>query len=74
MLFEKCFTVFFYRVFANETSQFLAPYEASVKSRSGSNSPPENLPNSSAMNIPDSHRHVVGVSASHVSSYVNSRY
>ncbi|KDR18287.1 AP2-associated protein kinase 1 [Zootermopsis nevadensis] len=31
----------FNKVFANETSQFLAPYEASVRSRSGSNSPPE---------------------------------
>ncbi|XP_049765683.1 uncharacterized protein LOC126095047 isoform X1 [Schistocerca cancellata] len=55
----------FNKVFANETSQFLAPYEASVKSRSGSNSPPENGANSRAANIPESHRHVVGVSASH---------
>ncbi|EEB19902.1 Actin-regulating kinase, putative [Pediculus humanus corporis] len=30
----------FNKVFANETSQFLAPYEASVKSRSSSGSPP----------------------------------
>ena len=62
---------FFFRVFANETSQFLAPYEASVKSRSGSDSPPENaIGNSSrAVNIPDSHRHLVGVSASHVSTW-----
>lgn len=58
-------------MFANETSQFLAPYEASVKSRSGSDSPPENaIGNSSrAANIPDSHRHLVGVSASHVSTW-----
>ncbi|XP_067008886.2 BMP-2-inducible protein kinase [Anabrus simplex] len=57
----------FNKVFANETSQFLAPYEASVKSRSGSNSPPDN-PDSAAskgVNIPESHRHLVGVSASH---------
>ena len=58
-------------MFANETSQFLAPYEASVKSRSGSDSPPENAIGSSsrAANIPDSHRHLVGVSASHVSTW-----
>jgi hypothetical protein len=58
----------FLRVFANETSQFLAPYEASVKSRSGSNSPPDSVISNScrAANIPDSHRHH-GVSASHVS-------
>lgn len=61
----------FFRVFATETSQFLAPYEASVKSRSGSDSPPENaIGNSSmAVNIPDTHRHIVGVSASHVSTW-----
>jgi hypothetical protein len=59
----------FLRVFANETSQFLAPYEASVKSRSGSNSPPDNVISNScrAADIPDSHRHH-GVSASHVST------
>ncbi|XP_021922191.1 uncharacterized protein LOC110831003 isoform X3 [Zootermopsis nevadensis] len=57
----------FNKVFANETSQFLAPYEASVRSRSGSNSPPESAVNntSRAANIPDTHRHLVGVSASH---------
>ncbi|KAJ4441644.1 hypothetical protein ANN_11502, partial [Periplaneta americana] len=57
----------FNKVFANETSQFLAPYEASVKSRSGSNSPPENAINNSsrAVDVPDNHRHLVGVSASH---------
>ncbi|PSN48436.1 hypothetical protein C0J52_08630 [Blattella germanica] len=57
----------FNKVFANETSQFLAPYEASVKSRSGSNSPPENdtSNNSRNVNFPDTHRHLVGVSASH---------
>ncbi|KAJ9597365.1 hypothetical protein L9F63_011754, partial [Diploptera punctata] len=43
-----------------QTSQFLAPYEASVKSRSGSNSPPENTinNNSRTVNFPDSHRHL----------------
>ncbi|CAG2061195.1 unnamed protein product, partial [Timema podura] len=58
----------FNKVFASETSQFLAPYEASVKSRSGSNSPPEVHGNNSASrstNIPDTHnRHLMGVSVS----------
>nr|CAD7573284.1 unnamed protein product [Timema californicum] len=58
----------FNKVFASETSQFLAPYEASVKSRSGSNSPPEGHGNNSASrstNIPDTHnRHLMGVSVS----------
>uniref|UniRef100_A0A1B6FIX0 Protein kinase domain-containing protein n=1 Tax=Cuerna arida TaxID=1464854 RepID=A0A1B6FIX0_9HEMI len=31
----------FNKVFANETSQFLAPYDSMVKSQSGSNTPPE---------------------------------
>ncbi|GLH05540.1 Putative glycogen synthase kinase-3 homolog [Gryllus bimaculatus] len=56
----------FNKVFANETSQFLAPYEASVKSRSGSNSPPDNSDAPSrTSNIPESSRQHVGVSASH---------
>ncbi|XP_071440568.1 uncharacterized protein Nak [Hetaerina americana] len=33
----------FNKVFASETCQFLAPYEASVKSRSGSSSPPASM-------------------------------
>ncbi|KAG8229576.1 hypothetical protein J437_LFUL009558 [Ladona fulva] len=81
----------FNKVFASETCQFLAPYEASVKSRSGSSSPPAsiggscgngsngNLLSSAALaqtskpgsgpvdsNTGDSsHRHLIGVSASH---------
>nr|CAD7428631.1 unnamed protein product [Timema monikensis] len=58
----------FNKVFASETSQFLAPYEASVKSHSGSNSPPEvhgNNSSSRSTNIPDTHnRHLMGVSVS----------
>lgn len=45
------------RVFANETSQFLAPYDASVKSRSGDATPPEVLADS---------RSAIGASVSHV--------
>jgi AP2-associated kinase len=59
------------RVFANETSQFLAPYEASVKSRSGSNSPPAPSSHEQVSDPPDPpQRHLVGVSASHVSVHV----
>ncbi|XP_063226761.1 serine/threonine-protein kinase sel-5 [Bacillus rossius redtenbacheri] len=59
-------TTAFNKVFANETSQFLAPYETSVKSRSGSSTPPDNLqPAPLATNIPEQPRHLVGVSASH---------
>ena len=71
--------VVFYRVFANETSQFLAPYEASVKARGSSSSPTEAGGNSQSslsagaappanadLNIPEQKSHV-GVSASHVS-------
>jgi hypothetical protein len=50
-------TVNTFRVFANETSQFLAPYEASVKSRSEDVSPPE---------VPADNKSVIGASASHV--------
>ncbi|XP_015590213.1 BMP-2-inducible protein kinase isoform X2 [Cephus cinctus] len=46
-----------HRVFANETSQFLAPYEASVKPRSGGTTPPE---------VPADIRPSIGASASHV--------
>ncbi|RZF41423.1 hypothetical protein LSTR_LSTR000137 [Laodelphax striatellus] len=53
----------FNKVFANETSQFLAPYEASVKSRSGSSSPPE-CSNDGAVSADQTDR-VLGVSTSH---------
>lgn len=46
-----------YRVFANETSQFLAPYEASVKPRTEDVSPPE---------VPTDIKPGIGASASHV--------
>lgn len=46
-----------FRVFANETSQFLAPYEASVKPRQENASPPE---------IPMDIKPGMGASASHV--------
>ncbi|XP_043273211.1 AP2-associated protein kinase 1 isoform X2 [Venturia canescens] len=46
----------FNKVFANETSQFLAPYDASVKSRLGDSSPPE---------VPVDIRPGIGASASH---------
>lgn len=46
-----------FRVFANETSQFLAPYEASVKPRTEDASPPE---------IPLEMKPGLGTSASHV--------
>ncbi|XP_031780099.1 AP2-associated protein kinase 1 isoform X2 [Nasonia vitripennis] len=45
-----------YRVFANETSQFLAPYEASVKPRTEDVSPPE---------VPTDIKLGIGASASH---------
>ncbi|XP_012286213.1 BMP-2-inducible protein kinase isoform X2 [Orussus abietinus] len=47
----------FNKVFANETSQFLAPYEASVKSRTGGGTPPE---------LSTDVRLCIGASASHV--------
>ncbi|KAF4533543.1 hypothetical protein B566_EDAN001028 [Ephemera danica] len=58
----------FNKVFASETSQFLAPYEASVKSRSGSNSPPASASHEqdAAPQQQQQQRHL-GVSASHVS-------
>ena len=46
-----------FRVFANETSQFLAPYEASVKPRTENASPPE---------VPLDAKPGIGTSASHV--------
>ncbi|XP_012264395.2 AP2-associated protein kinase 1 isoform X2 [Athalia rosae] len=46
----------FNKVFANETSQFLAPYEASVKPRSGGSSPPD---------VPMDAKPSIGSSASH---------
>lgn len=46
-----------FRVFANETSQFLAPYEASVKPRTENASPPEVSPDV---------KPALGTSASHV--------
>ncbi|XP_039277735.1 serine/threonine-protein kinase ppk29 [Nilaparvata lugens] len=53
----------FNKVFANETSQFLAPYEASVKSRSGSSSPPECSVEEAV--TADQTDRVLGVSTSH---------
>lgn len=47
----------FKRVFANETSQFLAPYEASVKPRADDSSPLE---------VPAESKPSIGASASHV--------
>ena len=47
----------FHRVFANETSQFLAPYEASVKPRPDDCSTPE---------VPTERKSSIGASASHV--------
>ncbi|XP_015121833.1 AP2-associated protein kinase 1 isoform X2 [Diachasma alloeum] len=46
----------FNKVFANETSQFLAPYDASVRPHSGESTPPEVKPDG---------RPVIGTSASH---------
>lgn len=46
------------RVFANETSQFLAPYEASVKPRGDELAPQENIVSDGKLTI--------GASASHV--------
>ncbi|XP_075215855.1 numb-associated kinase [Lycorma delicatula] len=54
----------FNKVFATETSQFLAPYEASVKSRSGSSSPPESNVDGNSVSTDQSNR-LLGVSASH---------
>lgn len=66
----------FLRVFANETSQFLAPYEASVKSRSNSGSPPtgseDGEPPTGEQQQPQAQppqRYTLGVSASHVRSF-----
>ncbi|XP_046465129.1 AP2-associated protein kinase 1 isoform X2 [Neodiprion pinetum] len=47
----------FNKVFANETSQFLAPYEASVKPRSGGSTPPD---------VSMDTKPGIGISASHV--------
>lgn len=38
-----CCLVLFFRVFANETSQFLAPYDTSVRPQSGETTPPDNI-------------------------------
>ena len=50
-------TVNTFRAFANETSQFLAPYEASVKPRTEDTSPPE---------VSTDIKPGIGTSASHV--------
>uniref|UniRef100_A0A0C9R9B2 AAK1_0 protein n=2 Tax=Fopius arisanus TaxID=64838 RepID=A0A0C9R9B2_9HYME len=47
----------FNKVFANETSQFLAPYDASVRPHTGESTPPEVKPDG---------RPIIGASASHV--------
>lgn len=61
-------TSVFNKVFANETSQFLAPYEASVKSRSDSSSPPTGDEATLTATSEGTQRLLIGSSASHVST------